>query len=149
PEPPMWNGQANGGAVQVAAPAQPRMVPAPAPALPAKMVVALPAGARLFVDNQPVQTTPGETTFSTPPLPEGVPHYYQLRAGLVENGQTVSETLRVVVQPGRESWVSSPRLQLASAGVPPAAPAPTATLPPLMPLMASLEPPVAPVVREV
>jgi uncharacterized protein (TIGR03000 family) len=76
-----------------------------------KLVVALPAGARLFVDNQAVKVRAGETTFRTPRLGEEDTYYYDLRAEMDRDGQTIRETTRVVVRPGREAWVSFPQLE--------------------------------------
>jgi uncharacterized protein (TIGR03000 family) len=76
-----------------------------------KMVVALPAGAKLFVDGQPVRARAGETTFRTPLLADEEVYYYDLRAELERDGQTISESTRVVVRPGKEAWVSFPRLE--------------------------------------
>jgi uncharacterized protein (TIGR03000 family) len=83
--------------------------PATGPA--GKLTVALPAGASLFIDGQPVQIRAGETTFRTPLLDEMEVYYYDLRAERTHNGRTVSETTRVMVQPGQESWVCFPRLE--------------------------------------
>jgi len=80
-----------------------------------KMVVALPAGANLFVDGQPVRARAGETTFRTPLLGDEEVYYYDLRAELERDGQTICESTRVVVRPGKEAWVSFPRLEMASA----------------------------------
>jgi uncharacterized protein (TIGR03000 family) len=76
-----------------------------------KLVVALPAGARLFVDDQAVPVRAGETTFRTPRLGEEDMYFYDLRAELDRDGETVRETTRVVVRPGREAWVSFPQLE--------------------------------------
>ncbi len=81
----------------------------------AKLTVSLPRGAQLFVDDRPVDGAAGTTTFSTPPLVVGGTYSYQVRAELVRNGETVSDSVRVMVQPGQESWVSFPQLESGTA----------------------------------
>ncbi len=77
-----------------------------------KLVVALPAGSRLFVDGQPMEVRGRETTFRTPPLDASEGYSYELRAERDYQGQVVTESMRVVVQAGKEAWVSFPRLDI-------------------------------------
>ncbi|HYT91633.1 MAG TPA: TIGR03000 domain-containing protein [Gemmataceae bacterium] len=80
----------------------------------AKLVVALPAGTRLFIDDQPVQVSAGETTFHTPLMREDTSLYYRLRGELAVGGETICESALVVLRPGQESWVSFPQLHIAA-----------------------------------
>jgi uncharacterized protein (TIGR03000 family) len=88
------------------------------PSTPAKLVVALPVGVRLFIDDCPVAAGAGETTFHTPPLEEGTARYHRLRAELIRDGERLCEQALVVLRPGQESWVSFPQLQTIAAAPP-------------------------------
>ena len=66
----------------------------------ARLIVELPADAKLYVDDQPMQTSSSRREFKTPVLEQGQTYYYVLRAEVVRNGKAVTETKRVVVQAG-------------------------------------------------
>jgi uncharacterized protein (TIGR03000 family) len=68
----------------------------------ARVTIALPADARLWVDNVvcPVRS------FTTPQLEPGRKYFYTLRAELVRDGRTVAETRRIIVSAGQETNVS-------------------------------------------
>jgi uncharacterized protein (TIGR03000 family) len=66
----------------------------------AKLIVTLPADARLFVDNQPMQTPSEVRVFHTPELRPGQLYYYTVRAEVVRDGRTISREQRVVVRAG-------------------------------------------------
>ncbi len=83
----------------------------------AKVVVQLPAGAKLFVDDQPIKTTEARQQFSTPRLQPGQTYFYEVRAEAVRDGKTLVETQRVLVRPGQEVTVSFPKLDLQNADV--------------------------------
>ncbi len=88
-------------------------VPAPAPAegtktsslpTPARVIVSLPAEAKLFVDGQLTRTSDKAVrTFMTPELEEGVEYRYVMKAEIVRNGQTQTETQTVIVKAGTEA----------------------------------------------
>jgi uncharacterized protein (TIGR03000 family) len=67
----------------------------------ASLVVALPAGARLFIDDRPI-TTGRESTFRTPKLEPGEEYYYQVRVEVERNGRTVQESRKLVFRAGDE-----------------------------------------------
>jgi uncharacterized protein (TIGR03000 family) len=73
---------------------------------PAHLTVQLPESARLFVDNVACPQTSSKRSFDTPKLEPGKTYYYTLRAELVRDGQTVSESRRVDVKAGKEINVS-------------------------------------------
>lgn len=75
-------------------------------ARPGRVVVELPAGADLFIDGQPVRTTSGRRTFSTPDLQPGKEYYYTLRAEVERDGKVYSETRRVFVEAGKTARAS-------------------------------------------
>jgi uncharacterized protein (TIGR03000 family) len=67
----------------------------------AKLVVELPANAKLFIDDIPVKATAGVRTFHTPALEPGRPYYYMVRIERMRDGQPVSETRRIIVHAGQ------------------------------------------------
>lgn len=73
---------------------------------PARLIVSLPAEARLTVDGSPTTSTSGQRTFVSPPLQPGVDYYYTLRAEVQRDGQTVATTQRVQVRAGQDITVT-------------------------------------------
>jgi uncharacterized protein (TIGR03000 family) len=67
----------------------------------AKLVVELPANAKLFIDDLPMKTTSGVRTFNTPTLEPGQAYYYMVRVEYVRDGKPVSETRRVIIRAGQ------------------------------------------------
>jgi uncharacterized protein (TIGR03000 family) len=108
-----------GGAVIVAPPgpgpapkAMPgEPIPPPAPKkttrsfAPATILVSLPTGARLSVDGTPTSSTAEYRSLVTPALEVGATYVYTLRAEMVDNGQTVTQTRIVNVRGGTTSAV--------------------------------------------
>jgi uncharacterized protein (TIGR03000 family) len=72
----------------------------------ARLVVELPVDAKLFIDGNPMKTNSAKRTFNTPPLQPGQAYYYMLRAEVVRDGQTMSETSRVIVRAGEVARAS-------------------------------------------
>lgn len=64
---------------------------------PAQVVVKLPANARLYVDNVycPVRS------FKTPALENGRRYYYTLRAEIMQDGERMAQSQRVVLTAGQ------------------------------------------------
>jgi uncharacterized protein (TIGR03000 family) len=95
---------AYGAPVAPAAPAPAETVPAPKKTTSptsARLIVDVPADATLYVDGNAVKTTTAaRRTFNTPPLAPGQAYYYMLRAEVTRDGQTRTETQRVIVRPG-------------------------------------------------
>lgn len=75
----------------------------------------LPANATLFVDGQRTAGEGAERAFFTPPLQAGQRYFYDVRAELVVNGETVREERRVVVTAGSDLVETFPRLTAAAA----------------------------------
>jgi uncharacterized protein (TIGR03000 family) len=65
-------------------------------ALPATIMVSLPADAKLTINDSPTTSTSATRTFVSPPLERGSSYIYTLRAEV--NGQAQSQDIRV--QPG-------------------------------------------------
>lgn len=68
----------------------------------AKLTVELPEDAKLYVDNVPMKSTSAQRSFVTPILENGKTYYYTLKAEMVRDGQTVTVTGQVVIQPGQD-----------------------------------------------
>ncbi|MBA2227785.1 TIGR03000 domain-containing protein [Thermogemmata fonticola] len=69
----------------------------------ATLIVKLPAGATLFVNDQPLPSSPQTVRrFRTPPLPVGQEYAYLLRVEYVRNGQRESLTQKVPFRPGEQ-----------------------------------------------
>lgn len=66
----------------------------------AKLIIEVPADAKLFIDDQPMKTTSARRVFSTPTLQPGQTYYYIVRAEVVRDGQTISDTKRVTLKAG-------------------------------------------------
>jgi uncharacterized protein (TIGR03000 family) len=95
--------------------------PKPAPGTPgsaqAKVVIEVPAEARLYFDDTPIGGQgKTERTFVTPPLEQGKDYYYVVKAEVVRDGQTVSESHRLIVRAGTEARASLLKPALAASG---------------------------------
>jgi len=77
----------------------------------ATLTVELPERAKLFVDDQPMKSTSAKRTFVTPPLEGGRTYYYELRAEVERDGQTMTVTRRVLVRPGQTVSTNFPEFQ--------------------------------------
>jgi len=65
----------------------------------ARLIITLPAGAKLYVDDQPIPAT-NKKEFRTPKLEQGEKYFYDLRAEIVQDGKTVTKTKRVTITAG-------------------------------------------------
>jgi len=77
----------------------------------AKLVVDMPADAKLFVDDQLMKSTAARREFKTPVLETGATYYYILRAEMVVDGQTRTQTKQVILRAGDVIQTSFPELQ--------------------------------------
>lgn len=71
----------------------------------ARVTVNLPSDARLWVDAVECPLTSSVRSFNTPALNPGQRYAYNLKAEIVRDGRTITETQRVVLTPGEESRV--------------------------------------------
>lgn len=69
----------------------------------ALLLVELPTDARLFVDGKQMKSGQPQAAIITPALDPGRIYAYEVRVELVRNGQTLTETQRVVLRPGQRS----------------------------------------------
>jgi uncharacterized protein (TIGR03000 family) len=76
----------------------------------AKLIVDLPADAKLFIDDRPMNVASQHPIFVTPGLQAGKTYYYDLRAEVVRDGKAVSDFKRVVFHAGDELRESFARL---------------------------------------
>jgi uncharacterized protein (TIGR03000 family) len=67
----------------------------------AKLIVDLPADAKVFIDGVPVKAAAGLRTFNTPALEPGKAYYYMVRIERMRDGQPVSQTRRILVYAGQ------------------------------------------------
>jgi uncharacterized protein (TIGR03000 family) len=72
-----------------------------------KIMIEVPAGSKLFVDNQAIMTEPGQRTFQTPLLTRGQAYFYDIRIEV----DGIREERRVVIVPGENATVSFPNLR--------------------------------------
>ena len=73
--------------------------------VPATIIVSLPADARLTVDGVATTSTSDRRTLVTPNLEVGTTYFYTMRAEIVVDGRTVSETQVVNVFGGQTTDV--------------------------------------------
>ena len=66
----------------------------------AKVVVRLPADARLYAEGRQLNLTSAERTFVTPPLQNGPEYSYTFRAEYLRDGETIARSKTVAVRPG-------------------------------------------------
>jgi uncharacterized protein (TIGR03000 family) len=68
----------------------------------AKLIVELPADAKLTVDGRAMKTVSGRGVFTTPSLKKDELYYYELNVEVVRDGKPVAENRRVLVRAGEE-----------------------------------------------
>lgn len=78
----------------------------------ARITVTLPAQARLYVDNVPCPLNSGERAFNTPALQPGQRYYYTLRVELDQDGDTITDSRRVLMAAGENIRVDFSSISL-------------------------------------
>ncbi len=68
----------------------------------ARLIVELPADAKLSVDGRPMKTVDGRGVFTTPSLKQEELYYYELTVELLRDGKPIAENRRVLVRAGQE-----------------------------------------------
>jgi uncharacterized protein (TIGR03000 family) len=66
----------------------------------AKVIIDVPAQAKLYIDDQPMSNKTGQRTFVTPPLERGQTYFYDVKIVLTVDGQEKAQTQRVVLRAG-------------------------------------------------
>ncbi|MCI0642031.1 MAG: TIGR03000 domain-containing protein [Gemmataceae bacterium] len=69
----------------------------------ARVIVEVPADAKLFIDDQPTIATSTRRVFHTPDLSADRTYFYDLKAEVVRNGQTIVRTQRVMLRAGQDT----------------------------------------------
>ncbi|MBI1916310.1 MAG: TIGR03000 domain-containing protein [Planctomycetes bacterium] len=69
----------------------------------AKLVVEVPADAKLFIDDQLMKSAAATRVFNTPTLEKGQTYYYELKVEVARDGVTRSETRKVLVRAGERA----------------------------------------------
>lgn len=77
----------------------------------ARVVVELPADAKLFVDGRPTNSTSERRLFRTPALQAGQVYFYELRAEVERNGQILSQSQRILLRQGETAQAAFKELQ--------------------------------------
>jgi uncharacterized protein (TIGR03000 family) len=75
------------------------------PSNTARVYVALPADAKLTIDDNPTVSTSESRVFETPSLTPGKTFYYVLKATVVRDGKTESVSKKVAVRAGEDTRV--------------------------------------------
>lgn len=86
----------------------------------ARLIVELPADAKFYVDDRLMQTTSERRVFQSPRLEQGQTYYYILRAEVVRNGETFSDSKRVLLHAGEVVQASFRNLERMAAARAPA-----------------------------
>jgi len=68
----------------------------------AKLIIDVPAEAKLFIDDQPIKASSARRAFSTPTLELGQSYYYVVRAEVERDGKTYELTKRIIVRAGEQ-----------------------------------------------
>jgi uncharacterized protein (TIGR03000 family) len=82
----------------------------------ARVIIEVPADAKLYVDNY-LTKAEGMTQrhFTTPALETGQEYFYNVKAEVIRDGKTISETKRITVRAGAEVRASFGEMQPAVA----------------------------------
>jgi uncharacterized protein (TIGR03000 family) len=67
----------------------------------ARLVVALPEGAKLYVDGKLIPNAAARKSFSTPALTRGQTYYYEVKAEMMVDDEPVTQTRRVLIRAGQ------------------------------------------------
>ena len=90
----------------------PKTEPIPPPkkggvtALPATIVVNVPADAKVTIDGTPTKSTSAVRVFATPELAPGAVYYYTVTAEVVREGKTLTASEKIAVEAGVNSVIS-------------------------------------------
>jgi uncharacterized protein (TIGR03000 family) len=77
----------------------------------AKVIIDVPEDAKLYIDDQLMKAVAGKRSFNTPALERGQTYYYIVRAEVVVDGKTYTESKRVLVRAGEEALANFPELE--------------------------------------
>jgi uncharacterized protein (TIGR03000 family) len=77
----------------------------------ARLLIDLPADAKLYVDGQLTTSTNANRVFTTPALQSGLTYYYDLKAEVTRDGLTHAESKRIIVRSGDSIHTSFGQLE--------------------------------------
>jgi uncharacterized protein (TIGR03000 family) len=77
----------------------------------ARLIVEVPADAKLYIDGQQMKTTSAVRSFHTPELEPGQLYYYEVKAEVVRDGKATTQTKRVIVKAGEVIRARFPGLE--------------------------------------
>jgi uncharacterized protein (TIGR03000 family) len=66
----------------------------------AKVMIDVPANAKLYIDDQPMSNKTGQRAFLTPPLVRGQTYFYDVKIVVTVDGREKAETQRVILRAG-------------------------------------------------
>lgn len=69
----------------------------------ARLIVEVPADAKVYIDDHAMKTESERRTFQTPALDAGQTYYYEVRAEVERDGKTISTMKRVLLRAGEEA----------------------------------------------
>jgi len=105
----------SGSEEQIPPPSKDRDLPPPETS--ARLIIDVPADARIFIDDRPTTTTANQRTFSTPSLEKGYRYYYTVRAEVNRNGTVFTGTQRVSFGAGDQVRVNFSEREMTSTAV--------------------------------
>jgi len=76
----------------------------------AQLTLDVPEGAKVYLDGELMNLSPGKRLFQTPPLVAGRVYFYDLRVEVTQGGKTVTENQRVMLRPGQTAVAAFPGL---------------------------------------
>ena len=68
----------------------------------ARLIVDVPADAKLYIDDRAMKTVATHRAYQTPDLEPGQTYYYEVRVEVERDGKLLSETRRVLLRAGQE-----------------------------------------------
>ena len=68
----------------------------------ARLIVEVPADAKLYIDDHAMKTSSERRTYQTPELEPGLTYFYEVRVELERDGKTLSASKRVLLKAGQD-----------------------------------------------
>ena len=106
--PPDYRGPLHDPALYYTEPARPAASPLMQGDKVAHIIVEVPEDAEVWIEDQKTQQAGTSRWFVSPPLEPAQLYEYRIRAQWKEEGQTVEQTQKITVQPGRRATVGFP-----------------------------------------
>jgi uncharacterized protein (TIGR03000 family) len=81
----------------------------------ARIVVEVPADAKLYIDDQLMKATDAKRVFNTPALEKGQKYYYEIKVEVAREGVTHTQTRKIILEPGKEVSTSFSETEIVKA----------------------------------